>query len=44
MIVNVLDYSATVLPVTTADKSIDLVDEEHQPLSDLDARVLESCM
>ena len=36
-IVNLLDYSAAVIPVTTADKEVDLADGDHVPLNDLDA-------
>ncbi|CAM1508942.1 Fc.00g026810.m01.CDS01 [Cosmosporella sp. VM-42] len=42
VIVNVLDYPAAVLPVTTADKSVDVPDEAYEPLNDLDAKVLKS--
>lgn len=37
-VVNLLDYSAAVIPVTTADKSIDLIDPNYTPLNDLDAK------
>ncbi len=36
--INLLDYSAAVIPVTTADKSIDVVDATYTPLNDLDAK------
>jgi amidase len=35
-IVNLLDYSAAVIPVTNADKKVDLADPNHVPLNDLD--------
>jgi amidase len=35
-IVNLLDYSAAVIPVTNADKGVDLVDASHVPSNDLD--------
>jgi amidase len=35
-IVNLLDYSAAVIPVTNADKEVDLADASHVPLNDLD--------
>ncbi|KAG0651309.1 Acetamidase [Hyphodiscus hymeniophilus] len=40
--VNLLDYSAAVLPVTTADKSIDVVDEEYKPMNEPDMKVWKS--
>jgi amidase len=36
-IVNLLDYSAAVIPVTNADKEVDLADPRHVPFNDLDA-------
>ena len=44
MIVNVLDYSAAVLPVTTADKSIDKPINGYKPLNKIDEKVSRSCM
>ena len=41
--VNLLDYSASVLPVTTVDKSVDVVDEEYNPISEADEKVWKSC-
>ncbi|OAQ96063.1 hypothetical protein LLEC1_03506 [Akanthomyces lecanii] len=35
--INLLDYTAAVIPVTTADKSVDLVGQGFVPLNDLDA-------
>jgi hypothetical protein len=37
-VVNLLDYSTAVIPVTTADKSIDVIDPNYVPLNDLDGR------
>lgn len=34
--INLLDYSACVVPVTFADKEIDVKDESYQPTCDLD--------
>jgi hypothetical protein len=42
-IVNLLDYTASTIPVTTADKSIDIVDPGFKPLSKLDERVMKTC-
>jgi hypothetical protein len=41
--VNLLDYSAAVLPVTTVDKSVDVVDEGYKPISAMDEKVWKSC-
>lgn len=37
-VINLLDYTAAVIPVTTADKSIDVADPNYTPLNDLDAK------
>ncbi|KAB8293877.1 hypothetical protein EYC80_009356 [Monilinia laxa] len=37
--VNLLDYSAAILPVTTVDKNIDLFDHEYTPLNAEDEKV-----
>ena len=37
-VVNLLDNSVAVVPVTTADKSVDVFDETYEPLNDLDAQ------
>jgi amidase len=37
-VVNLLDYSAAVIPVTTADKDVDVIDPNHVPLNDLDGK------
>ena len=41
--VNLLDYSAAVLPVTLADKNIDVVDEDYKPISAQDEKVHQAC-
>jgi amidase len=38
-----LDYSASILPVTTVDKSIDGVDVDYKPLNETDEKVWKSC-
>ncbi|PBP27707.1 amidase [Diplocarpon rosae] len=40
--VNLLDYSAAVLPVTLVDKSVDVVDDGYKPLNGTDEKVWES--
>ncbi|KAG4428877.1 hypothetical protein IFR05_015638 [Cadophora sp. M221] len=40
--VNLLDYSASVLPVTLADKKVDVVDEGYKALNDMDEKVWEA--
>ncbi|KAI4225072.1 MAG: hypothetical protein L6R36_004199 [Xanthoria steineri] len=40
-IVNALDYTACTLPVTTVDKSIDVLDPSFQPLGDLDKSIMD---
>ena len=42
--VNFLDYSATVIPVTTADKNIDIFDEKYKPLDETAEKVWKCCM
>ncbi len=42
-VVNALDYTACVLPVTTVDKNIDTVDSSLNPLSETDKKVAETC-
>ncbi|KAI1303986.1 amidase signature domain-containing protein [Xylaria venustula] len=37
-VINLLNYSAVVIPVTKADKQIDTFDSSYQPSSDLDQR------
>ena len=41
--VNLLDYTSCVFPVTTADKNIDVMDEDFRPLSDEDKEVAAGC-
>lgn len=43
MFVNLLDYTASVIPVTTVDKNIDVVDAKFTPLNDKDAVVAKIC-
>ncbi|KAH7346303.1 amidase [Rhexocercosporidium sp. MPI-PUGE-AT-0058] len=40
--VNLLDYSASVLPVTLADKNVDVVDEGYKALNEMDGKVWEA--
>jgi amidase len=40
--VNGLDYTSVVIPVTVADKSIDLRDPSYQPLSEIDETIQDS--
>jgi hypothetical protein len=42
-IVNLLDYTASTIPVTTADKTVDVVDPDFKPLNELDERVMKTC-
>jgi amidase len=35
-VVNLLDYSAAVIPVTVADKQVDLIDTHYVPMNELD--------
>jgi hypothetical protein len=41
--VNLLDYSTTVLPVTLADKNIDVADPGYTPLSATDEKIQKAC-
>ena len=41
--VNMLDYSSSVLPVTTVDKTIDVVDKGYKPLNGADEKVHLGC-
>lgn len=36
--VNVLDYTNMVVPVTTADRNIDVFDRDYKPLNDYDKK------
>jgi len=42
-IFNVLDYPACVVPVTTVDKKVDVVDRNLKPVDDLDQEVADIC-
>jgi len=41
--VNLLDYSAAVLPVTLADKNIDVIETGYTPLNGQDEKVHQAC-
>ena len=41
--INLLDYSATVIPVTKADQTIDKADLDYQPLNEVDAKNWNAC-
>jgi amidase len=41
--INLLDFTSVVVPVTFADKTIDVVDSKFKPLSDTDATVQAEC-
>lgn len=41
--VNLLDYSTGVLPVTLADKNIDVVDAGYIPMNAADEKVYRGC-
>ena len=38
-----MDYSVAVIPVTKADKSVDLFDNDYAPLNEVDKINWESC-
>lgn len=38
-----MDYSAVVIPVTKADKTIDVPDPDYKPLNDTDAKYWDAC-
>ncbi len=38
-----MDYSAAVMPVTKADKSLDTFDNDYKPLNDEDRKNWEAC-
>ena len=40
---NLLDYTASVIPVTTVDKNIDVWDKSFQPVSEMDKLIFENC-
>lgn len=41
--INLLNYSAVVIPVTKANKHLDLVDESYQPLNAIDQKNWDAC-
>lgn len=43
MVTNVLDYSASVIPVCQVDKNIDVVDPNFKPISEEDEKVWKDC-
>jgi hypothetical protein len=40
---NVLDYPTVVIPVTVADKRVDLFDKDYKPLNEVDEKSWKSC-
>lgn len=42
-VINLLDYTSVVVPVTFADRTIDRKNETFQPLTDMDAAVQAEC-
>lgn len=40
---NLLNYSVAVIPVTAADKDVDVFDHDYKPLNELDERVWKGC-
>ena len=43
-VINLMNYSAAVIPVTKADKAIDAVDDSYRPLSAVDKLNWDACM
>lgn len=41
--VNLLDYTASVIPVTTVDKTVDVWDASFTPVTEMDKMVFENC-
>jgi hypothetical protein len=41
--INLMDYSAAVIPVTRADQEIDLQDNSYEPLNEKDRKNWEAC-
>jgi amidase len=41
--VNALDYTSVVVPVTTADKNVDVKNENYKPRDEVDQSIYESC-
>lgn len=42
--INLLDYSVSVVPVTIADKNVDIANPDYEPISELDKVNWELCM
>lgn len=42
-IINVLDYTSCTIPVTNADKSVDILGKGFEPMSDHDRKVMDAC-
>ena len=42
-IINFLDYTSCVIPVTTADQKVDMIDKDFKPLNDLDKAIAGLC-
>jgi amidase len=42
--INLMNYSAAVIPVTKADKAVDLVDNSYRPLNEIDKLSWDACM
>ena len=42
-IINALDYTSCVVPVTNVDKDIDVVEHDFKPVDDLDKEIWEDC-
>ena len=43
-VINLMNYSAAVMPVTKADKAVDVVDPSYEPLSEVDKMNWDACM
>ena len=41
--VNLLDYTSCVIPVTTVDQKVDVIDQDFKPASEQDQKVWETC-
>ena len=44
VIINLLDYTSCAFPVSVADKSIDAIDHEFQPINNRDKEIMATCM
>ena len=42
-VLNLLNYSVVVIPVTEADKDVDVFDRSYQPLNEIDKKNWEAC-